>query len=682
LSLELRKGTLPREAHLARRGDPARNTGRPPTPLLNATRQAGFRRSAPRASLLALGWAVGAVAAAQAAPPVPVGPTLEMEPFFVAGSGASWRYAQFPGYEILSHYPDATTIEFLEGLNNARKLMDFIVPEEFQAKYDVPHAIILCGQDMMSTMSEDLIDASASRSVWSPNGFSGQSGVRAFPNVEAVDRDRIASLVTNQGGSLGGRVVLVDPGHLRYLLERRTPPLPPWLLSGVTDLYSALYGANKTTDITNADAVAQRRRRDEGDRKIALTESDLVTKDENSGADTHQRQADFVYRVPPLTWISPGEGPAVATGKEFYRGDGGDRRKSMVELFAREPPTDRADWEVWKSRAALFVRWALDREYHPYANALTKFLDEATADPVNERFVIDGTNSPHRSAFWRFASRAASEPVTEATFRECFGFGYAAAAARLADYLPVAVSHPIDIRIAGAGAGSLPGLRDATGAETARIKGDWERLAVADVKAEFHDLTSNYIQTALTQAYDRGSRDPRLLAVIGLFACDLGNDTRAAGFLEAAAAANVVGPRVYFELARIRYAQLRPGDDSRLSAAEVNRIIEPLEVGRMQAPPLREAYDLALKVFANSDGALAADQLAFLESGLHFFPGDMDLLYRVADVDAEHGHPAQAEALAESGARWSSRPEDRLRFARVEAKAARMAAPSPAAGEK
>jgi hypothetical protein len=232
----------------------------------------------------------------------------------------------------------------------------------------------------------------------------------------------------------------------------------------------------------------------------------------------------------------------------------------------------------------------------------------------------------------------------------------------------------MDIRIVSAGSESVPGMRNATAVEIARIKGDWERLAVVDVRADFHDYTSNYIQKALVQAYNRGVRDPRLLAVMGLFDCDLGNDSDARGYLEAAAAANVMGPRVSYELARIRYAESRPNDDSHLSESEVNHIIEPLEAGRLQSPPLREYYELATKVLAISDGALSAGQLALMNAGLRYFPRDLDLLYKVASLDEAHGHAAEAVALAGAGVELSSAAGDRMRFSALKTAATRKTA--------
>jgi hypothetical protein len=646
----------------------------------NQMRPARPIRRPQRLARIVLVLVAGFGADVRAAEQPPVGKMIEMEPFFVSGSGVPWRHARIPGYEILSHYSDATTMEFLEGLDAAGELLEFVVPEQFQAKFDVPHVIILCGQDMMSPTSKDILDASATRGIGIPRGADGPGIVPVFPNVEAVAEDRIESLVTNEGAALGTRIVLIDPAHVSYLLERRSPPLPPWLLSGLLDIYGGLYGANKTTSITNADAVEQRRRRDEGNRTIALTESDLVSHGRFSGSDTHQEHTDFVYRIPPFIWISAN---ATKTEKGFYGSDGRGGQRLMGDLFTREPPQGGPEWEAWRARAGLFVRWSFDKEYQPYSNVIEKTLDIATAGPVNERYVVDGTNSPRRDAFFRFSARACAEPVTEAIFTECYGLTYSQAAARLNEYLAVAIKNPIDIRIRGSGATLAPGLRDATRTEVARIKGDWERLAVADVQAQFHDSTSNFIREALRQAYERGDRDPQLLAVMGLLESDMGNDAGAVPYLEAAAGANVAGPRVYFDLARIRYDQLRPGDGERFSDAEVDRIISPLEAGRFQAPPLREYYDLAAKVLANSDGPLTAGRLAFMSGGLRLFPRDLELLYLTASVEATHGHPAEAAALAATGVDLSLRLEDRIRFSMLRDRASQgMAVPSPGPGGK
>lgn len=100
-------------------------------------------------------------------------------------------------------------------------------------------------------------------------------------------------------------------------------------------------------------------------------------------------------------------------------------------------------------------------------------------------------------------------------------------------------------------------LRLATDGEIARIKGDWERLEINYVRQRYPDLATKYIEQArrtLLRAYDRNDRDPRLLAVLGLCEVDAGNDAGARDYLETAARLEIVRPRVWLELARLRLA--------------------------------------------------------------------------------------------------------------------------------
>src|SRR5208282_5072731 len=112
---------------------------------------------------------------------------------------------------------------------------------------------------------------------------------------------------------------------------------------------------------------------------------------------------------------------------------------------------------------------------------------------------------------------------------------------RLANYLPVAIMTPIYLSVKRGAAGEIaPELRDATRTEITRITAEWERLVLSNVRGEYQGYTSNYTKEALTQVYKSGVRDPRLLAVTGLFDHASGDDINAKGFLEAAVKAGVV----------------------------------------------------------------------------------------------------------------------------------------------
>ena len=217
----------------------------------------------------------------------------------------------------------------------------------------------------------------------------------------------------------------------------------------------------------------------------------------------------------------------------------------------RDGSDEGSPWrlDIWRSQAALFVRWAFD-------------------DPTHSR----------REALWKLARYACQAPVTEAVFRDCFGMSFAEMDEQLYEYLPVAMTKQfvlfprrsiripdVDLDRDTSYSESLSFsdrprdlvLRDSTVAERVRILGDWERKEidfVRDTQPEFADLYIKQAQSTLVSAYGKGARDPGLLAALGLFECAIHNDIAAQGFLELAVSAQVVRPRAYVELARIRLA--------------------------------------------------------------------------------------------------------------------------------
>ena len=111
-------------------------------------------------------------------------------------------------------------------------------------------------------------------------------------------------------------------------------------------------------------------------------------------------------------------------------------------------------------------------------------------------------------------------------------------------------------------------------------------------------------------------------------------------------AAKVVRPRVYFELARIRFAataaQLTNVKEL-LSPAQVNTIFEPLRIGITQLPPIEANYRLAAEVWNHSAITLTTDEVAWFEQGLRLFPRDVTLLYEGAVIALLRGRKVEAE---------------------------------------
>lgn len=221
---------------------------------------------------------------------------------------------------------------------------------------------------------------------------------------------------------------------------------------------------------------------------------------------------------------------------------------------------------TWRSQMALFFRWALDPK-----------------------------NAPAAAALWKFAEGASTRAVSESWFVECFGFGYSDLRDRLSDYLPLAVKEPLALRPR-----KLPGpgrfeIKPATRQQIARLRGECERLEIPYVRRrtpQFLDRCIDQARRTLRRSYERGDRDPRLLAALGLCEVDAGNDAAAKPWLEAAAAARVNRPRVHYECARLRW-QASTRDIAATQALPMSAAAPALEALRTAMacdPPLPEVY--------------------------------------------------------------------------------------------
>jgi hypothetical protein len=337
----------------------------------------------------------------------------------------------------------------------------------------------------------------------------------------------------------------------------------------------------------------------------------------------------------PIDWVTPAETESLRTDPDYPR-----TLLPMRDFFAgvgaRQTPETAALVRLWQVQAALFVRWALE-----------------------------GGDRARRAGFHALVARAAGGKIDEGMVRECLGLGYADLRDRLSDALPGLLRSRLRLRVDKL----LPvppfKLRVATPDEIGRIKGDWERMEIAFVKARHPQYADKYVMQAhrtLTEAYEKGVKDPELLGVVGLFECDIGNGPAARSYLEDAARAKVVRPRVYLELARLRQAEamsIVAGDNAQLGPLDANRVLEPLATGWAQAPPLSEAYLLAAQVWARSAATLRPQHLALLDEGRRLFPRNLSLTYYTALLKGAHGDAAGAAALIAEGIQQA--PTDAMR---------------------
>jgi hypothetical protein len=316
----------------------------------------------------------------------------------------------------------------------------------------------------------------------------------------------------------------------------------------------------------------------------------------------------------------------------------------------RAEPEAAAERDRWVSEAALFVRWALD-----------------------------GKTPAQRAAFFDFVARACDQPVNERVFTEFFGFDFAAGDAQLAAYLPTAVRKDLTLKPERMPKPPTVALRDATDTEISRLKGDWERLEVGFVKKRSAELAGKYLEQArrtLGRAYERGAREPGLLAALGLCECDAGDDARAHEYLEAAAKFGPLRARADYELARLRFAaaEAKPaGAGGKLTADQLAEVFTPLFAARAQQPAQPEVYELIARGWARCEIAPSPGHLAVLDEGIRLFPRRTELLYRTASLLGERGSPAQVAALIALGMRAARDDADRARFTALQEKLAATA---------
>ena len=363
------------------------------------------------------------------------------------------------------------------------------------------------------------------------------------------------------------------------------------------------------------------------------------------GVERLWRGADFglaPITLHPLVWQNQTESNALARDPAHPRSLLPASELFAVDLSRLLQNQQPRRLQIRAAQEELFVRWAI-------------LSGDAT-----------------RSALWKFVACAAESPVTEEMFEACFGFDFSELRDRLSDYLPKAVEETKRID-----PGELPDLPSftverATPNQIARVRGEWERLAIWHVQRRFPQAREPYIAQArrtLRRAYNAGDRDPRLLATMGLCEIDAGNPAGAREFLEPAIAGGVVRPNAYYELARLRFAELqrREPERQRLPLSELEPVIRPLQRALKQAPSLPEIVVLLAEAWARSESAPSAAEFAELQLGARFFGRRPTVAYPIAQVLARHGRKAEAAAVLDTCADYATGDETSAKITQLRA---------------
>jgi hypothetical protein len=526
---------------------------------------------------------------------------VELPPFVVAESAIqpTWRYVEMPGVQILSSCAPRITQDFADSYYRVLQLLGKFVPENLRLQTAMPQTIILVSEEQDHVTRE--VTAAMLR----------------YADVREVRQAATEDLIRAGGGSGKKRAggdrprspQAVEKFELRFLPNLR--------------LWDA--GANLTFTILREGEFDHR--------NLSLTAEYLRFLLEQrtpplprwfvegmmtlySNAILHQDAAVFSRVV----WISEEE-------TDFLRKNAAFNPLAPLRNIFTPPPTDDPRELARRRRedplqAAIFIRWAIDPLNYPRAPK----------------------RSFPKEALWNFVDRTSRAPLTDEVFAECFKLDFKT------------VNEPLRLYFFQAAIWSSfrlkPGLdfkpfetkvRLATPAEIGRIRGDWERIAVSYVAKKHPQFVEQYSEQAkktLAKAHAKDPQDPQLLAVMGLMEVEAGNDAAAQTFLEAAIAANVIRPRAYYELARIRFEtalfDAATGNDRALHPDKIAEMMQLLGKAREQAPPLAQVYQLHARILRRLSSPPGQVDLAVLDAGRRFFPNDASLDSEVEALFAQH----------------------------------------------
>jgi len=342
-----------------------------------------------------------------------------------------------------------------------------------------------------------------------------------------------------------------------------------------------------------------------------------------------------ILLLPNALWTYSSETQELQKKAAAAAIDGG--RRQSLELLPLgtllSGTVEGAQGNLWSAEAALFVRWGLFK-------------------------------SGNRQGFLDFVTEASQVPVTEDLFRKHLKLSYIEAQQQLEDYAFLAVNEPLRIPV-DVPAAPKEAFRDATSTEVARIIGDWGRLegrATDPADLEYKQECLEQADRLFERIIARKEQDPLFLAAFGLYEIDARDYTRARKALEAATAAEVVRPRAYLELARLRLDMTLSGFQEGigdLNQTDYSEILNLLSTTQMQMPALLGTYYVYARAFEHAPVKPQMVDMRVLEEGIRIFPQNANLAYKVATLYKRLGYPDDAKAVVERAMKHAESEHDR-----------------------
>lgn len=559
----------------------------------------------------------------QANQPAAGDPVIELPKFVVTDSRElpppeSWRYASIPGFEVLTNASDKATQRLLRDFDMFRQALSYVWPVPNRIAQST--SLIICGRggkfDAFLPPGKVVAD-SATASLFLRKG-SHAAIVIDFQattlNVLNVDNTNDAATGTDSGLISVEHDKQLYREYVRFLMSQAEPRSPAWLEEGLSQIIMKMNFDKRYIEFAKL----------EDPNTVSVQAA--MTAELNALATADDPDAGTL----------PG---APAEDRDF---NAALRRRALVPLdkffaVAHNSPesTNPLGNNRWAKQAYAFVHMCLY-----------------------------GNRGKLQKPFGLFLQRLAKEPVSEALFKECFNMTYKQMLMEIRSYCEFTVYEAKILQSKKGGPDLIVtppplALRDATQSEVGRIKG--EAFGIAG-----HTKSA---RAELIAPYQRGERDPNLLAALGLYEREYGELPRARRFLEAAFAGKSKRQDACLELARLRYADAlaQPGAAGRFSEAQVTGILEPLRHVRGQPPHLPALYELAGDTWARSAARPKRDDVVMVIEGAQLFPLRLKLVYQGALFAAEVGENQAAHALADHGIRYAPDANGKKRFEELKA---------------
>ncbi|MEO7411920.1 MAG: hypothetical protein ABIZ81_01065 [Opitutaceae bacterium] len=168
----------------------------------------------------------------------------------------TWRYAEAPGFEILSDQPDEVTQQWVAGLQRQIQLFTYFFGADFLTPTDVPVQILLYRSETDALRGPSMPGRNADpRAIVARGkivGFEWGSDRRwgGFPRLADDDALMISQnlwdqqvmgnfmALTGGGKQAGGSAFRV---FARHLVQYRTPPLPRWISIALDEWWNSAY---------------------------------------------------------------------------------------------------------------------------------------------------------------------------------------------------------------------------------------------------------------------------------------------------------------------------------------------------------------------------------------------------------------------------------------------------------